>query len=170
MLNVAPAYKAAVKKITSDKTHRISEYSLTWSEWQILKELYDVLKDATLYFSHSTLNLATVIPAIDHIDNVFTTSSLTKELFTPAIHASLLVAKRTLNWYYSKTDALELYHIAIILHPWYKLDYFAEVQWQPSWIDNAQKLVQDTYNAQYKHLSERLNPEAKEEDDTDKMH
>ncbi len=51
------------------------------------------------------------MPAMDHIDKVFTTSSLAKESFTPVIHASLLVVKRTLNWYYSKTDALELYQI-----------------------------------------------------------
>ncbi len=60
--------------------------------------------------------------------------------------------------------------LCTVLHPRYKLDYFAEVQWQPSWIYNAQKLVQDTYDAWYKHLSERLNPEAEEEDDMDKVH
>ncbi len=44
MLNVALAYKAAVKEITSDETYGISKYSLTWLEWQILKKLCDVLK------------------------------------------------------------------------------------------------------------------------------
>ncbi|SJL08910.1 uncharacterized protein ARMOST_12284 [Armillaria ostoyae] len=175
ILNVALAYKAAIKEITGDENNGISEYSLTRSEWQILKELCDVLKawwsvlkDATLYFSCSTPNLAMVIPAMDHIDKVFATSSLAKESFTPAIRASLFVAKQTLNRYYSKTDASELYQIAMILHPRYKLDYFAEVQWQPLWIDNAWKLVQDIYNMWYKHLPERLNPEAEDEDDTDK--
>ncbi|PBK73764.1 hypothetical protein ARMSODRAFT_868807, partial [Armillaria solidipes] len=119
---------------------------LSRSEWQILKDLRDilktcalslVLKDVMLYFSHSTPNLAMVILAMDHIDNVFATASLTKETFSLAIHASLLIAKQMLNWYYSMTDASDLYHIAMVLHPQYKLDYFSNTQWQPSWIDDA---------------------------------
>ncbi len=50
---------------------------------------------------------------MDHIDKVFATASLASEMFTPAIHASLLIAKKTLNRYYSMTDASKLYHIAM---------------------------------------------------------
>jgi hypothetical protein len=35
-----------------------------------------ILKNPTLYFSHGTPNLATVIPAMDHIETVFTNATL----------------------------------------------------------------------------------------------
>jgi hypothetical protein len=62
-----------------------------------------VFKDATLFFLHSTPNLATVIPAMDHIDETLTTSSLGNS-FSPLIYAALGIAKKTLNHYYNATD------------------------------------------------------------------
>jgi hypothetical protein len=50
-----------------------------------------VLKDATTYFLCSTPNLATVIPAMDHIDEKFTTDSRNKQ-YHSAICASLSTA------------------------------------------------------------------------------
>jgi hypothetical protein len=54
-----------------------------------------------------------VIPAMDHIDQVFTNCILKKELLEPAIRAALGLAKRTLNRYYSLTDKSEVYRIAM---------------------------------------------------------
>jgi len=90
-------------------------------EWQIAEQLHDTLKvllvhvlmellaltqtcpstaqifkDATLYFSHSTPTLETVIPAMDHIDEVLTSQSLDSD-YEPAIHAALGLAKKLLN-------------------------------------------------------------------------
>ena len=72
-----------------------------------------VLKDATLFFSCSTPNLAMVIPAMDYIDEVFTTGMLQKDTLDPAIRAAVGLAKKTLNKYYECTDASKLYHIAM---------------------------------------------------------
>jgi len=75
--------------------------------------MHQILKDTTLYFLRGTLNLATIIPAMDHIDAVFTSACLPSSKYKPAIHAAIETAKKTLNQYYSLTDALELYWIAM---------------------------------------------------------
>ena len=71
-----------------------------------------IFKDATLYFSRSTPTLATVIPAMDHIDETLTSQSLDSD-FKPAICAALGLAKKVLNHNYSATDHSEVYRIAM---------------------------------------------------------
>ncbi|KZV90025.1 hypothetical protein EXIGLDRAFT_597949, partial [Exidia glandulosa HHB12029] len=131
MLDFAINYRSAVDKITSERGSELRVFELSDAEWEIMGQLRDVLKDATAYFSRSTPNLATVIPAMDHIDGVLSTQSITMS-FNPAIRASLVLAKRTLNRYYSATDWSDVYRIAMgmfrhtisLLHPQFKLDYF----------------------------------------------
>jgi hypothetical protein len=71
-----------------------------------------ILKDATLFFSRGTPNLATVIPSMDFIDEYLATTALDSAYATP-IRRSLLLAKRTLNRYYDMTDWSETYRIAM---------------------------------------------------------
>ncbi|PBK98847.1 hypothetical protein ARMGADRAFT_921198, partial [Armillaria gallica] len=99
-----------------------------------------ILKDAMLFFSHSTPSLATVISAMDHIDSVLTTQSLNAS-YDPTIHASLCIAKKTLNQYYNITDYSEVYRILMVLHPCHKLAYFCKVSWSPMWINTAHEIV-----------------------------
>ena len=70
------------------------------------------MKDATLYFSRRTPNLATVIPAMDHINDVLDAFSRNAD-YNLAIRSAVDLAKRTLNRYYSLTDASEVYRIAM---------------------------------------------------------
>jgi hypothetical protein len=74
--------------------------------------IIQVFKDMTLYFSHSTPTLTTVIPAMDHIDKTLTSQSLDSD-YEPAICTALRLAKKVLNCYYSATDHSEVYRIAI---------------------------------------------------------
>jgi len=71
-----------------------------------------ILKDATLFFSRGTPNLATVIPAMDHIDERLMTDGLNMR-YNVVIRASLGIAKKTLNRYYDMTDTSEVYRIAM---------------------------------------------------------
>ena len=66
----------------------------------------------TLFFSCSTPNLATVIPAMDHIDAHFTTASQNSK-YSPSICASLALGKAHLNRYYNMTNYSEVYWIAM---------------------------------------------------------
>ena len=65
-----------------------------------------------LYFSCSTPNLATVIPVMDHIDQVLSTYSRNKS-FLPSIRSGVSLTQETLNCYYSCTDQSEVYRIAM---------------------------------------------------------
>jgi hypothetical protein len=71
-----------------------------------------IFKDATLFFSRSTPNLAMVIPAMDHIDEMLSTDSINNSI-SPAVRAALSLAKKTLNRYYDQTDYSEVYRIAM---------------------------------------------------------
>jgi hypothetical protein len=86
MLDFALEYRKAVDILTTDRKNELQDYELSEREWMIAAQLHDilkvsdvrsirgmlshivqVLKDATLFFSRSTPNLATVIPAMDFI-------------------------------------------------------------------------------------------------------
>ena len=71
-----------------------------------------IFKDATLFFSRGTPNIATVIPAMDHIDEHLATAALSS-VYPLAIKAALAIGKRTLNRYYDKTDHSEVFRIAM---------------------------------------------------------
>jgi hypothetical protein len=71
-----------------------------------------IFKDATLFFSRSTPNLATVIPAMDHIDMHLANAGQNPN-YSPAIRASLALGKAHLNKYYTMTDHSEVYRIAM---------------------------------------------------------
>ncbi|TDL21153.1 hypothetical protein BD410DRAFT_692841, partial [Rickenella mellea] len=122
-----------------DRTLKLRKFELSGEEWVIVKELCDVLKifkDATLFFSRATPNLATVIPAMDHIDETLATNALNPR-FQRSIQASLTIGKKTLNRYYNLTDDSEVYRIAMVLHPRHKLGYFKKAGWEDSWITAA---------------------------------
>ncbi|TFK59950.1 hypothetical protein BDN72DRAFT_729660, partial [Pluteus cervinus] len=95
-----------------------------------------IFKDATLFFSRKTPNIAMVIPAMDHIDTHLATAA-TSSSYSVAIKAALAIGKRMLNRYYSKTDHSEVFRIAMILHPRHKLKYFEDAGWEDDWIDKA---------------------------------
>jgi len=123
-----------------------------------------IFKDATLFFSHSTPNLATVIPAMDHIDETLTNQSQDAS-FEPSIHAAISIAKKTLNNYYDKTDHTEVYRIAmgnfhcivpksklmcmLVLHPHHKLKYFKKAGWEPDWITAVEEIVCAEFERSY---------------------
>jgi len=69
-----------------------------------------ILKDM---FSRSTPNLATVIPAMDIINEKLTTDSLNHSRFEAPIRTALVLAKKKLNRYYNMTDISEVYQIAM---------------------------------------------------------
>ncbi|TFY76101.1 hypothetical protein EWM64_g7913 [Hericium alpestre] len=151
MLDFALEYKRALRAVVGDMALGLDAYELSVHEWNIAQQLRDVLnilKDAMLFFSRGTPNLATVIPAMDHIDSSFTTDALAAK-YSPAIRASLNIAKCTLNHYYTMTDLSEVYRIAMVLHPRHKLAYFKAARWEQDWIDTARNVVREEFDRSY---------------------
>ncbi|PPR06542.1 hypothetical protein CVT26_000705, partial [Gymnopilus dilepis] len=115
MLCFVLEYKKAYSRFTADGNNELRDYELTSEEWKVVEQLCQilkVLKDATLYFSRSTANLAHVIPIMDIINDRLTTSANDSAL-SPAIRTAAGLAKKTLNRYYSRTDDSETYRIAM---------------------------------------------------------
>lgn len=139
MLEFAIKYRSAINAVTADRKNGLRQLELSEREWDIADQLCKVLKvrgktwihrckqrrvthrqlprsqilkDATLYFSRGTPNLATVIPAMDEIDKRF--GNIGRDaLFDKAIRLATRLAKGTLNKYYSLTDSSEAYRIAM---------------------------------------------------------
>ncbi|KAJ7616576.1 hypothetical protein FB45DRAFT_673918, partial [Roridomyces roridus] len=103
------------------------------------------LKDATLFFSRDRPSLADVIPVMDDIDSLFTGYERNKK-FHRTVRASVTVAKRTLNRYYSLTDGAEVYRIAMMLHPRHRLAYFKSAGWTDEWIKDAKQILQRRFD------------------------
>lgn len=143
MLQFSLKYRKAIEKLTSERKNELRQFELSEEEWKIAEELkgtlevgplvgpcvhvsngvgvshgstfspQQILKDATLFFSRATPNLATVIPAMDHIDTQFTNATDPTSSNNPAIRAAIGLGKRTLNRYYSMTDMVEVYRITM---------------------------------------------------------
>ena len=130
MLSFAYTYWTAFNKLTNNREMKMKKYALEDTEWDLVDQLATVLKvgdcrfffcslmcpqifkDATLFFSRETPNVAKVIPAMDHIDNHLATA-VKNGSYKPAIQAALTIGKKLLNKYYAATDHSELYRIAM---------------------------------------------------------
>ena len=128
MLEFATHYHLAIDSMTAACDLDLLKYKLVPEEWKIAGELRDVLKVSYYYtfhtFTHSKIdfqghhtlffmwnNLATVIPAMDHINKILATSFKSPYQFSLTVYAALAVRKNAINKYYNRTDHLEVYHI-----------------------------------------------------------
>ncbi|KAG1800172.1 uncharacterized protein BJ212DRAFT_1255023, partial [Suillus subaureus] len=95
-----------------------------------------VFKDAMTFFSHSTPNLTTVIPTINHIDEMLLAHESSSSL-NSTVQSALTLGKKILDCYYSLTDKSDVYRVAMVLHPHHKLQYFRMALWDQDWIKTA---------------------------------
>ena len=132
MLEFAIQYREALESITGNQRMKLRQYELSEDDWRIATFLRDVLKvrshstcrliinqafqqifkDATLFFSRGTPNIAAVIPAMDHLDEHLTNATLDPK-YPVSIKAAIAIGKKTLNRYYDKTDSSEVFRIAM---------------------------------------------------------
>ncbi|KDQ54146.1 hypothetical protein JAAARDRAFT_135855, partial [Jaapia argillacea MUCL 33604] len=152
MIDFALEYRVPLDAISSDCNNDLQAFELTETEWLIAKQLQDILKDATLFFSQVTPNLATVIPAMDIIDETFMNHLLNHQCLDVSIHVSVNLAKKTLNHYYDKTDLSEIDSFLLpllVLHPCHKLAYFKRASWLPEWITTTKEIIHNEYKLSY---------------------
>lgn len=104
---------------------------------------------------------------MDVLDKEFLAYSRNRN-FTSAICAAVLLAKQTLNRYYSLTDSSEVYQIAMILHPRHKLTYFKNTGWESEWIKTVEALVCNEFEFSYA-ASEHYSSDAEPADASDEQ-
>jgi hypothetical protein len=135
MLDFAIRYRRLLDQLSGERANGLRDLELKENEWKIVEQLRDVLKvrtfaqrgllfappqlsraqifqDATAFFSWGTPNLATVVPAMDHIDHVLASQAV-NHTFAAPICVALAMGKKTLNRYYNLTDSSEVYRIAM---------------------------------------------------------
>ncbi|KAH9952522.1 hypothetical protein BGW80DRAFT_1194779, partial [Lactifluus volemus] len=112
MLKFASSYQDPINQMTDSRSLKLSYCMVTESEWELVKELRDILKTVTLKFSTDTPCLTSVIPAMDKMDDELTKASQSNDK-SPALRAALMMGKALLNKYYSLTDKSEVYRIAM---------------------------------------------------------
>ncbi|EIW58949.1 uncharacterized protein TRAVEDRAFT_123695, partial [Trametes versicolor FP-101664 SS1] len=149
MLDIAVRYRDTLDSLCSKQERGLRAFELSAEEWTIAEELRDVLKDATLFFSRDTPNLAMVIPAMDHIDTMLTNHCRDDGTLDPAIRSALRLSKKTLNRYYKISDMSTTYRIAMVLHPGHKLKYFEQAGWPSGWRKTAEQIVRKEYDTSY---------------------
>lgn len=130
MLLVAKQYSEAIDEITSKKELKLRAFELTAEEWGIVDDLIHVLKvrmlqtmlhslltsakvykDATVFFSSNTPTIANVIPTMDIIEDMLTDEY--PQMLHPAVKSAMTFTRTTMDRYYSKTDHLNVYRIAM---------------------------------------------------------
>ncbi|KIL54666.1 hypothetical protein M378DRAFT_18675 [Amanita muscaria Koide BX008] len=154
MLKFAVEYRTAIDELTANRKFELREYEMNQEEWVLAAQLCKVLKvfkDATLSFSKSASNIARILPAMVKIDEVLATNA-TDSTYLPAIQAALAVGAKLLNRYYELTDMSDVYRIATILHPSYKIEYLQKAGWQREWIDKAVQIIKEEFLRTYSEM------------------
>ena len=96
-----------------------------------------------------------------------TLNPTSKKTYHPALLAAMTLARKKMDQYYSLTDSLPIYRIAMgfstsvsrfspylthpfaVLHPGLKLEYFKRHEWEKAWIEQAETLVREEFIARY---------------------
>ena len=78
----------------------------------LLIMIIQIYKQATIFFLQDRVpTIANVIPTMDRIDDLL--SEAAKRPLVPAVKHALKFARASINKYYSKTDASDIYRIAM---------------------------------------------------------
>ncbi|KAE9401146.1 hypothetical protein BT96DRAFT_767484, partial [Gymnopus androsaceus JB14] len=99
-----------------------------------------ILKDSMTFFSTNAPIIAAVIPAMDTINEAFTTGIIDKQVLSDPICHALSIGKKTLNKYYTLANDSDIYCIVsqwVFLYPSLKLNYFRNTGWMEAWIEEA---------------------------------
>ncbi|KAJ3826914.1 hypothetical protein F5880DRAFT_1475460, partial [Lentinula raphanica] len=105
--------KEHVNAFIDHSSYKLSEYTITDEEWEVIGGLVSALTEATLFFSADGANISSIIPAMDAIDEALASGILDNETLSQPIRHALAIGKKTLNKYYSLTDDSDLYRIAM---------------------------------------------------------
>ncbi|KAJ3574247.1 hypothetical protein NP233_g1903 [Leucocoprinus birnbaumii] len=148
MLKFVVDYRAAIDELTDNRKLALRAYELSNREWKIAQQLCDVFKHATTSFSASTSSIAKIIPAMEKIKGVLS-SQATETSYLSCIRSALTIGADLLQHYYELTDHSDIYRIATVLHPSYKLAYLEKAQWPKDWVKRALEIVQEEFAQRY---------------------
>ncbi|EPS93984.1 hypothetical protein FOMPIDRAFT_64674, partial [Fomitopsis schrenkii] len=112
MLDVALEYRMAIERMTDAQANNLRRWELDEREWEIARQLRDILQVSSHFVGEDAPTLTDVIPSMDIIDERLATDTTNAEL-DPAIRIAIGCAKRTINHYYDKSDESAAYRISM---------------------------------------------------------
>ncbi|KAJ3968254.1 hypothetical protein EV361DRAFT_805918, partial [Lentinula raphanica] len=108
-------------------SHGLAEFMLDDDEWEAIKGLVSILKDATSFFSASNSPISNVIPAMDTIDEAFASGIVDEDTVSAPVRHALSLGKKTLNKYYELTDDSYLYRMSIGMYCIHLYSFFPPI-------------------------------------------
>ncbi|KNF01236.1 hypothetical protein PSTG_05593 [Puccinia striiformis f. sp. tritici PST-78] len=133
----------AIIEWQKDKGHGPArQYCITSNDLDLARDLIQVLQpfyEITLQVStQGGAWIAQVVVFIDQITSHLSTAISNKtDGYPPALRNACSADIQLTNKYYTLTDCLPIYRVAMILHPSFKDEYFKLAKWQPDWIKEA---------------------------------
>ena len=96
--------------------------------------------------------ISAVIPRIDALVRIIDEfkDNIKKH---PAVRSAAARSLTILNKYYQKSDESLVYRIAMALDPRFKLQYFADQEWDTDWIDTVKDITRMIYNEDYPSIA-----------------
>ncbi|KAJ2920669.1 hypothetical protein H1R20_g16425, partial [Candolleomyces eurysporus] len=138
---------------------QLSQFKISQEEWLVLEQLspmLNIIMYTTKQILHCDVPLVhEVIPYIDSVSSYFDTV-IDNMALLPAVQHAALRGLVMMNKYYSKTDEIIVYRIAMILHPAYKTLYFKDARWEEEWISTAVSVAQKEWLENYKEKGQLL--------------
>ncbi|KAJ3738192.1 hypothetical protein EV360DRAFT_58350, partial [Lentinula raphanica] len=132
MLNAFLRMKDLVSGFLDHSSYQLVEYILDEDEWEAIEGLvsvlkvsiasllllshslpFQVLKEATIFFSTDSPGVSSVVPAMDAIDETLASGIIDEATLSAPVRHTLSLGKKTLNKYYELTDDSYIYRIAI---------------------------------------------------------
>ncbi|PIL35261.1 hypothetical protein GSI_01986 [Ganoderma sinense ZZ0214-1] len=129
---------------------RLRRFIVLENEWDVLKDLHRLLDPFLFATNQISSNrhalIQDVIPFIDvlteHVEKFKADTSVSRVVRAAAARGRII-----LDRYYSRTDEVAIYRVAMMLHPAYKDAYFNEHNWLPEWITESHRLIRKEWQA-----------------------
>ncbi|KAJ7805428.1 hypothetical protein B0H14DRAFT_2199988, partial [Mycena olivaceomarginata] len=125
---------------------RLAEFELDDHEWKVVGNLVYVLEGGAFRFKAFFLipqqaPFSNGISAMDTIDDILQSQGDRK--LQPAVlrEVALALGRATLQRYYQKTDASDIYRLALVLHPSFKLDYYRTNGFDSDWFSDTENIL-----------------------------
>ncbi|KAE9394220.1 hypothetical protein BT96DRAFT_771873, partial [Gymnopus androsaceus JB14] len=113
MLTAFLEMKEIVHKFLDSSSNALTNYMLMESEWDAVKDLVHVLKDATEFFSSNSPNISAVIPAMDKLDENFAIGILDDQVLSVPLQHAVSIGEKTMNKYYELSDSSDIYRVSM---------------------------------------------------------
>ncbi|KAF8593277.1 hypothetical protein BDV93DRAFT_447095, partial [Ceratobasidium sp. AG-I] len=144
------ALRAPIEMMTANSRYNMGKYRLSPDQWDLLNEMCQclkVFKEPTLIFSQKeTALIHEVIPSMDLLK--FRLELIRDDVghvLHPVTRVAANVALTVLDKYFNIMRESDVYWMATVLCPWYKLDWFVGRGYPPPRVQEIRQMLCDQF-------------------------